>query len=59
MGVTIPGQAVLGYIGVESFWGLLGRNLILAKDKEVNSGTKLTSGHDKEVSLGKNLILGK
>jgi hypothetical protein len=50
VGVTIPGQAVLGYIGVESFWGLLGRNLILAKDKEVNSGTKLTSGHDKEVS---------
>ena len=50
MGGTIPGQAVLGYIGVESFWGLLGGNLILAKDKEVNSGRKLTSGHDKEVS---------
>ena len=56
----------------ESLWVLLGRNLTLAKDKEmgfrqesdighdkeVSSGRNLTLGHDKEVSFGKNLTLG-
>jgi hypothetical protein len=41
----------------KAFEGLLGRNMILGHDKEINSGRNLTLGHDKEVSSGRNLDL--
>ena len=46
-------------MGVESFWGPLGRNLTLGQDKEVSSGRNLILGQNREVSSGRNLISGK
>ena len=43
---------------MESFGFLLGRNLTLAEDEEMGFRQESDIGHDKEVSSGRNVILG-